>query len=97
MTASERVLLTQAQHAYRGQAGYVPVTVLFDRRYAVATVAQALEVDAGSVYRYAQICRLHGLARYLRAEQSDYLGPAHQRSTRRSGPGLDPTKVGVLV
>ena len=56
MTALESVLLTQAQHAYRGQAEYVPVTVLFDRRHAAATVAQALEVDAGSVYCYAQTC-----------------------------------------
>ena len=52
MTALESVLLTQAQHAYRGQAEYVPVTVLFDRRHAAATVAQALELDAGSVYCY---------------------------------------------
>ena len=96
MTASERVLLEQAQHACRGQAGNVPVTVLLDRGHAAATVAQALGVDAGSVYRYAQTYRLHGLAGYLRAEQPEYLGPAHQRSTRRPGQGLDPTKVGCI-
>ena len=73
---SERVLLQQAQRACRGQAGYVPVTVLLmlDQGHAAATVAQALGVDASSVYRYAQTYQLHGLAGYLRAEQSGYWG-----------------------
>ena len=66
---SERVLLQQAQRACRGQAGYVPVTVLLmlDQGHAAATVAQALGMDASSVYRYAQTYQLHGLAGYLRA------------------------------
>ena len=73
---SERVLLQQAQHACRGQAGYVPVTVLLmlDQGHATATVAQALGVDVSSVYRYAQTYQLQGLAGYLRAEQSGYWG-----------------------
>ena len=52
---SERVLLQQAQRACRGQAGYVPVTVLLmlDQGHAAATVAQALGVDVSSVY---QLC-----------------------------------------
>jgi uncharacterized protein YfaS (alpha-2-macroglobulin family) len=42
---SERVLLPQAQRAGRGQAGYVPVTVLLmlDQGHAAARVAQALD------------------------------------------------------
>ena len=53
---SERVLLQQAQRACRGQAGYVPATVLLmlDQGHAAAAVAQTLGVDASSVYRYAQ-------------------------------------------
>ncbi|MBU6119271.1 IS630 family transposase [Hymenobacter siberiensis] len=73
---SERVLLQQAQRACRGQAGYVPVTVLLmlDQGHAAARVAQALGVDVSSVYRYAQTYQLHGLAGYLRAEQPGYWG-----------------------
>ena len=73
---SERVLLQQTQRACRGQAGYVPVTVLLmlDQGHATATVAQALGVDVSSVYRYAQTYQLQGLAGYLRAEQSGYWG-----------------------
>ena len=42
---SERILLQQVQRACRGQAGYVPVTVLLmlDQEHAAATVAQALD------------------------------------------------------
>ena len=73
---SERVLLQQAQRACRGQAGYVPVTVLLmlDQGHAAATVAQALGVDVSSVYRYAQTYQLQGLTGYLRAEQPGYWG-----------------------
>ena len=73
---SERVLLQQAQRACRGQAGYVPVTVLLmlDQGHAAATVAQALGVDVSSVYRYAQTYHLQGLSGYLRAEQPGYWG-----------------------
>ena len=66
---SERVLLQQAQRACRGQAGYIPVTVLLmlDQGHAAATVAQALGMEASSVYRYVQTYQLQGLAGYLRA------------------------------
>ena len=42
---SECVLLQQAQRACRGQAGFVPVTVLLmlHQGHAAATVAQALD------------------------------------------------------
>ena len=73
---SERVFLQQAQRACRGQAGYVPVTVLLmlHQGHAAATVVQALGVDVSSVYRYAQTYQLHGLSGYLRAEQPGYWG-----------------------
>ena len=73
---SERVLLQQAQRACRGQAGYVPVTVLLmlHQGHAAATVAQALGVDVSSVYRYAQTYQLQGLSGSLRAEQPGYWG-----------------------
>ena len=44
------------------------------------------------VRRGQRVLLLHGLAGYLRAKQSDYMGPAHQRSTRRLGSGLAPPK-----
>ena len=71
---SERVLLQQAPRTCRGQAGYVPVTVLLmpDQGHAAAAVAQALGMDVNSGYRYAQACPLHGLAGYPRAGQSGY-------------------------
>ena len=37
-------------------------------------MAQALGIDASSVYRYAQPYQLQGLAGYLRAEQPGYRG-----------------------
>ena len=46
--------------------------LLFDQGHAAATVAQALGVDASSVYRYAQTYPLHGLAGHLRAGQPGY-------------------------
>ena len=61
--------MQQAPRACRSQAGYVPVTVLLisGQGHAAVTVAQALRVDASSVYRCAQTYQLHGLAGYLRA------------------------------
>ena len=52
-----------------GPSGYVPVTVLLmlDQGHAATTVAQALDVDASCVYRYAQTYCLEGLTGYLRA------------------------------
>ena len=74
LTDSERVLLRQTQRACRGQAGYVPVTVLLmlDHGHAAATIAQNLGVDASSIYRYAQAYRLQGLVGLLAGEQLDY-------------------------
>ena len=76
LTASERVLLRQAQSACRGQAGYVPVTVLLmlDHGRPAAAIAQDLGLDVSSVYRYAQTYRLQGLRGYLAAEQPGYWG-----------------------
>ncbi len=73
---TERQLLRQAQRACRGKAGYVPVTALLmlDRGRAVAAVAQDLGLDEATVYRYAQAYHLHGLVRYLQAEQPSYWG-----------------------
>ena len=74
------------------------MTVQLDRGYAAATVTQVLEMNAGSVYRYAQTYCLHGLVGYLQVGQPNYLGPTHRRSTRGPRLGLDPTKVeGVNV
>ena len=70
--------MQQTQRACRGQAGYVPVPVtvllMLDQEHAAATVAQALGMDASSVYRYAQTDQLQGLAGYPRAEQLGYWG-----------------------
>ena len=76
LTASERVLLRQAQSACRGKAGYVPVTVLLmlDHGRSAGAIAQDLGLDASSVYRYAQTYRLQGLHGYLSAEQPGYWG-----------------------
>ncbi|AWM32994.1 hypothetical protein DDQ68_09525 [Hymenobacter nivis] len=71
LTDSARVLLRQAQSTCRGQAGYVPVTVLLmlDHGRPAAAIAQDLGLDVSSVYRYAQTYRLQGLRGYLAAEQ----------------------------
>jgi len=76
LSDSERQLLRQAQGACRGQAGYVPVTVLLmlDRGRAVAAIAEDLGLDEATVYRYAQTYRSKGLAGYLKAEQPGYWG-----------------------
>ena len=48
-------MLRQAQRAYRGKTGYVPVTVLLlDHGRAVAAIAEDLSLDGATVYRYAQ-------------------------------------------
>ena len=50
------------------------VLLLLDQGHAAATVAQALGLDAGSVYRYAQSYRLQGLMGYLSGEPPGYWG-----------------------
>ena len=89
---SERVLLQQTQRACRGQAGYVPVTVLLmlDQGHATATVAQALGVDVSSVYQLCPdlpVARPGGLPV---GRAVGLLGLAHQRPTRRPAPGTGP-------
>ena len=76
LTDSERVLLRQTQRACWGKAGYVPVTVLLmlDHGHAAATIAQNLDVEASSVYRYAQAYRLQDLVGLLAGEQPGYWG-----------------------
>ena len=76
LSDNERVLLRQAQRACRGQAGYVPVTVLLmlDHGRSAAGIAQDLGVDESSVYRYAQAYQNQGLAAMLAAERTGYAG-----------------------
>ncbi len=76
LTEAERSQLRTLQKQRRDEAGYVKVTVLLllDKGWAVATIAEALGLDEGTVYRYAQFYQLHGLARYLAAEQARYWG-----------------------
>ena len=76
LSDTERVLLRQAQRACRGQAGYVPVTVLLllDGGRAAAAIAEDLGLDRASVYRYAQAYREQGLAAMLAAERAGYAG-----------------------
>ena len=73
---SERQLLRQAQRACRGQAGYVPVTVLLllDKGRPVPSIADDLGLDQSTVYRCAQTYHEQGLVGYLRAEQPGYWG-----------------------
>ena len=69
----ERHLLRQAQRSCRYKAGYVPVTVLLlDREQAVAVIAEDLDLNEATVYRYAQLYREKGSAGYVLAEQSGY-------------------------
>ena len=76
LSDTERVLLRQAQRACRGQAGYVPVTVLLmlDHGRAPAAIAEDLGLDRASVYRYAEAHRERGLAAMLAAERVGYAG-----------------------
>ena len=93
LTDSERVLLRQTQRACRGQAGYVPVTVLLmlDHGHAAATIAQNLGVDASSIYRYAQAYRLQGLVGLLAGEQPGYWGLLTSAQLAGLGRELDQT------
>ena len=73
---AEWPLLRQAQRACRGNAGYVPVTVLLllDHGRAVAAIAEDLGLDEVTVYRYRQTYQLLGMTGYLRTEQPGYWG-----------------------
>ena len=73
---AEWPLLRQAQRACRGNAGYVPVTVLLllDHGRAVAAIAEDLGLDEVTLYRYRQTYQLLGMTGYLRTEQPGYWG-----------------------
>jgi transposase len=76
LSDTDRVLLRQAQRASRGQAGYVPVTVLLmlDHGRSAAGIAQDLGLDESTVYRYARAYQDLGLAAMLAAERVGYPG-----------------------
>lgn len=76
LTESERKQLQVLQKQRRDEAGYVKVTVLLllDKGWAVATIAEALGLDDGTVYRYAQSYQTQGLEKYLAADQARYWG-----------------------
>lgn len=76
LTAAERIPLQALQKQRRDEAAYVKVTVvlLLDKGWAVATIAQALGLDDGTVYPYAQLYQAHGLEKYLAADQARYWG-----------------------
>ena len=63
LTEPERGQLRAWQKQRRDKAGYVKVTVvlLLDKGWAVATIAETLGLDDGTVYRYAQAYQLQGL------------------------------------
>ena len=76
LTESDRQQLQALQKQRRDEAGYVKVTVvlLLDKGWAVATIAEALGLDDGTVYRYAQAYQTLGLAKYLLTDQARYWG-----------------------
>ena len=76
LTESERIHLRALQKQRRDEAGYVKVTVLLllDKGRPVASVSEDLGLDEGTVYRYVQVYQLHGLAKYLAADQARYWG-----------------------
>jgi transposase len=76
LTEVEREQLRQVQKQRRDDEGYVKGTVvlLLDAGWGAASVASALGVDEGTVYRYAQAYAHLGLARYLAPEQRGYWG-----------------------
>ncbi len=76
LTEAERAQLRALQKQRRDEAGYVKVTVvlLLDKGRSVASIAEDLGLDDGTVYRYAQYYQLHGLPKYLAADQARYWG-----------------------
>lgn len=76
LTASEREQLRQLQKQRRDEAGYVKVTVvlMLDAGWGAGPVAQALGLDDGTVYRYAQAWQQLGLEKYLLHERPGYWG-----------------------
>lgn len=76
LTESERNQLRVLQKQRRDDAGYVKVTVLLllDKGRPVASIAEDLGLDDGTVYRYVQFYQVQGLEKYLAADQARYWG-----------------------
>lgn len=76
LTDAERQHLRQLQKQRRDDEGYVKVTVvlMLDAGWGAGQVAQALGLDDGTVYRYAQAWQRLGLEKYLLHEQPGYWG-----------------------
>jgi transposase len=76
LTEAERAQLRVLQKQRRDEAGYVKVTVvlLLDKGRSAASIAEDLGLDDATVYRYAQFYQLHGLSKYLTADQARYWG-----------------------
>lgn len=76
LTETERAALRQLQKQRRDEAGYVKVTVvlMLDAGWGAGQVAQALGLDDGTVYRYAQAWERLGLEKYLAHEAPGYWG-----------------------
>lgn len=76
LTEPERKQSQALRKQRRDGAGYVKVTRLrlLDKGWAVATIAEALGLDDGTVYRYAQAYQTQGLAKYLLTDQACYWG-----------------------
>lgn len=76
LTEVERAGLRALQKERRDEAGYVKVTVvlLLDEGRSVASIAEDLGLDDGTVYRYSQFYQPHGLTKYLTADQARYWG-----------------------
>ena len=53
----------------------VTVLLLLDKGRAVASIAEDLGLDDGTVYRYVQLYQVQGLEKYLAADQARYWGP----------------------
>ena len=76
LTDAERTHLRQLQKQRRDDEGYVKVrgVLMLDADWGAGQVAQALGLDDGTVYRYAQAWERLGLAKYLVHEAPGYWG-----------------------
>lgn len=76
LTDAERTHLRQLQKQRRDDEGYVKVRVvlLLDAGWGAGQVAQALGLDDGTVYRYAQAWQRLGVEKYLLHEAPGYWG-----------------------
>lgn len=76
LTDTARAHLRQLQKQRRDDEGYVKVTVvlMLDAGWGAGQVAQALGLEDGTVYRYAQAWQRLGLAKYLLHEAPGYWG-----------------------